>query len=149
MIEIDDIDKSILDVIKNNSRLSTIQISKRTGIPSATVNRRMRKMIKNEIIKNFSVVLNYEKLGLKTAAYILIRSSPGADFYVVLDEVIKYPGVEDIASITGPLDIIIKVRVKDTDELSRFIFNFVRNIPMVSHTETLLVLNPKRTKKKK
>ena len=81
MYKIDDSDKSIIEVLKYNSKLSTIAIAKKTGIPPATVNRRIKKMLQFGVIKNFSVILDYEKIGLATSAYILVRSTPGAYDY--------------------------------------------------------------------
>lgn len=149
MIEIDETDKSIIDVLKENSRFSTLEISKKSGIPPATVNRRMQKLTQNGVIKKFSIVLDYEKLGLETVAYILVRTRPGADYYAIADEAAKYESVEDIASLTGQFDTLVKVRVKDNKDLSHFIFSFVRNLPSVAQTETLIVLNPERQPKKK
>lgn len=148
MDDIDEIDRTIIDAIKNDARLSTRQIAKKTGIPAATVNRRLQKLVKDKVIKKFAAVLDYEKLGKKTVAYLLIRSKPGADYNDVLNEAEKHEVVEDMAACAGQFDIILKVRVKDNDELSEFIFNYVRDFPSVAQTETLIALPIKRKKPK-
>lgn len=144
MTEVDDVDTSILGVLKENARLSTREISKRCGVPLATVNRRMKRLVEIGIIKRFTTELDYEKLGKKTVAYILLRSHPGADYDAIYKKVISHPSVEDIAATTGQFDIIMKVRVKDNDELSDFIFRYVRNLPDVAQTETLIALTVKK-----
>jgi Lrp/AsnC family transcriptional regulator, leucine-responsive regulatory protein len=143
MLEIDDTDLRLLDVLKHNARLSTRQLAEKTKIPMATVNRRLKKMVETGVIKEFSAILDYEKLGLKTLAYVFIRSIPGADQSDVLEAASKLPEVEDIAAIAGQFDILIKIRVKDTDALSEFLFKHVRNFPSVAATETFIGLNLK------
>ena len=55
-------DEKIIELLRKNSRLSITDISKILGIPDTTVHYRMKKI--NDIIKKYTVVLNYEKLGL-------------------------------------------------------------------------------------
>lgn len=143
MVEIDDTDLRLLDVLKHNARLSTRQLAEKTKIPMATVNRRLKKLTETGVIKEFGAVLDYEKLGLKTVAFVLIRSIPGADQSDVLYEAAKHPEVEDLAAIAGQFDILLKIRVKDTDALSEFLFKYVRNFPSVAATETFIGLNLK------
>lgn len=140
MILLDSTDNSILEVMKENSRLSSRQIAKKTGISLATVVRRLKKLIDTGIIKRFTVDLDYEKLGRRTSAYIMIRTTPGLDYHDILRECPRYKEVVDIEATAGQFDIVMKVRVKDTDELSDFIFKRVRKFPSVLQTQTLIAL---------
>jgi DNA-binding Lrp family transcriptional regulator len=141
MIEIDELDKSILDVIRHNAKMSSMEISKKTGIPVATVIRRMKRLIDTKVITGFDTRIDSQKLGLKTQAYVFIRSIPGANQNDIIGAALKRPEIEDIAAISGQFDIMLKVRVKDTDALSEFLFKYVRKFPSVAQTETFLVLN--------
>jgi len=143
MIEIDEFDKSILDVVRHNAKMSSTEISKKTKIPAATVTRRLKRLVESGVITGYDARIDAEKLGLKTQAYVVIRSVPGADQNDILDAAMKRPEVEDMAALAGQFDILLKVRVKDTDALSEFLFKHVRNFPSVAQTETFLVLNLK------
>ncbi len=55
-----EIDQKIIDVMKENARISITDISKLTNIPDTTIHFRLKKM-KN--ILNFRVKLNHKKLG--------------------------------------------------------------------------------------
>lgn len=140
-------DLSIIEVLKHNSNLSTQQISKRTNIPITTVHNRIKKLEKEGVIREYSVVLDNKKIGRPIAAYILIT----VDYKLLqqlkisqydLTKKLKYnPAVEESAMITGASDIIIKVRVKDMDELNEFVTINLRNIKGVEKTQTAVVLN--------
>jgi DNA-binding Lrp family transcriptional regulator len=149
MTGFDDTDIALLDVLKQNGRLSTRQLSLKTKIPVATVNRRLKHLIDSGVITGFSANIDYDKLGVKTEAYVLIRLTPGADQTDLMDVARKRPEVVEVAAIAGQFDTLIKIRVKDTDALSEFLYTQVRNFPAVAQTETFLVLNLKYQNRKR
>ena len=57
----DDKDEQILQILKENSKLSTHQISKKTRIPITTVHNRIKKLKKEEIIKKYSIIIDKKK----------------------------------------------------------------------------------------
>ncbi len=50
MNDIDKTDVKILDVLRSDARLSVREISKKCGVPAATVHKRMRKLEKEGVI---------------------------------------------------------------------------------------------------
>jgi len=143
----DDKDKKILDVLKENSKLSTQQISKKISIPITTVHNRMKKLEEEGIIKKYSVVLDYKKIGKLISAFVLINVD-----YKLLKQIKKtqddltkklklHSSVEEASRITGGTDLIIKIRVKDVDELDDFVTKYLRNIDGIDKTQTMVILN--------
>ena len=143
---ISDEDMAILKELKKDSRQTTREIAKKIKSSAATVHRRLNNLIKEGYIKQFTIVPDWEKLGKTTLAYVLInidypyvkRKKLSQD--TIADRLIMHPFVFDSVTITGRKDLILKVRVKDTFELSKFI-NFLRNFEGVQMTETLVVLH--------
>ncbi len=140
-------DKSILDLIKENCRLTTKQISKKLNIPITTIHNRIKKLERDGIIKGYIAVLDEKKLGKPIAAYILITVD-----YKILKEVKttqqdltkklkNHEFVEEAAIITGKDDILIKVRVSNIDQLNDFVTKYLRNINGIDKTETMVILN--------
>ena len=60
---------------------------------------------------------------------------------IIADRLIKHPCVFDAATVTGRNYLVLKVLVKDTEELNKFI-NYLRNCEGVQMTETLVALHP-------
>ena len=143
----DDKDKKILDVLKENSKLSTQQISKKISIPITTVHHRMKKLEEEGIIKKYTVVLDYKKIGKPISAFVLIN----VDYKLLKqikktqDELTKklklHHSVEEASRITGGTDLIIKIRVKDVDELDDFVTMYLRNLDGIEKTQTMVILN--------
>jgi Lrp/AsnC family leucine-responsive transcriptional regulator len=139
MYQVDKTDEKILGIITKNARLSVRQISKKCGIPHATVNKRMRKMEAEGIIEGYSAIVNKAKLGIETMAYVLIRIKTEADYSSMMKQIEKREEVEDMSALAGQFDLILKVRVKTIRELDDFVMQYIRKFPEVARTQTLIV----------
>ncbi|MBI5047215.1 Lrp/AsnC family transcriptional regulator [Candidatus Micrarchaeota archaeon] len=139
MTSLDKTDVAILDVLRDNARLSTREISRKSGVPPATVYNRMKKMEEEKLIEGYTVLLNKAKLGKDTSAYILIRAKPGADHSAIMKDLQSNPAVEDIGAVSGEFDIIVKVCTSGIKELDHFIFEYLRKFPDVTQTQTMLI----------
>ena len=139
-------DLTVLDIIKHNAKLSSREISDKTGIPITTVHNRIKKMEKDGVIKAYKAVIDKRKIGKNISAYILLTVS-----YKDLDSInltqeglgkkfLSMPEVEECAIISGASDIILKISTKDVDELNDFVINKLRHVGGVEKTLTSIVL---------
>ncbi len=144
--EYDEKDMKILEVLKENSNLSTQQISKKTLIPITTVHYRLKKLKNDGVINKYTIKVDHKKLGKGVLAYIFFVPNYEAlkAKKMHLDDLVgkikKHPDVEEAATITGFKDVILKVRVADVDDLNRFVVEYLQRVNEVSRTETLIVL---------
>ena len=143
----DEKDEKILKLLKENSKLTTQQISKKTLIPITTIHNRIKKLEKEGIIKRYTLELDNKKIGKNIAAYIhivvdyrLLKQIKMSQ-HELAKKLKQYEFVEEAAMVTGGTDIIIKVRVKDIDELDDFVTKKLRNIDGIEKTQTMIVLN--------
>lgn len=142
---IDPTDQKILEIIKEDSRLSSRKIAKKAHLPITTVYNRLKKMEKEEIIKKYSVVLDHKKLGQIITVYILVhynisvwgKETTKAELH---RDLLCLPCVEEIKYITGEYDIMLKAYVKDMDELNNLILVNLRKIPGIGQTQSIFVL---------
>ncbi len=144
-MRLDNKDTQILETLKENSKLSTYKIARRTLIPVATVHNRIKKLERNGVIQQYSVLLDEKKLGNILTAYVLVHYDIYAfgnknDLEKLRIELLCLPKVEEVKYITGQFDILLKVRLKDMDELSTIILNKLRKIPGIGQTESIFVL---------
>ena len=143
----DEKDERIIEVLKENSKLSTQQISKRTSIPITTVHHRIKKLEKEGIIKKYTIELDPKKIGKALSAYILIT----VDYKLLKEKKLsqhelavklkKHPFVEEADTVTGATDIMIKVKVRDIAELNDFITKYIRNLEGIEKTKTTVILS--------
>jgi len=139
-------DMKVLDELRQNSKQTTSQIGKKTGIPITTVHNRIRKLEKEGIITGYTVKVDHKKLGLNITAYILLTVNytlPGGEKVHqgdIAKKINSLPEVQEVSIVTGGTDIVLKVRTKDVDELNDFIINKLRELKGVDKTQTMVVL---------
>ncbi|MBI4981306.1 Lrp/AsnC family transcriptional regulator [Candidatus Woesearchaeota archaeon] len=145
MLKLDETDLKILDVLKDNSKLSTSKLSKKTGIPITTVFNRIKKLEREKIIRKYTINVDEKRLGKLLTAYIVIHydisvwdkeSTRGE----LRHQLLSLPNVEEIKYISGRFDILLKVCIKDMDELNSLILGKLRKIPGIGQTETFFVM---------
>ena len=144
---LDEKDRKIIEVLKRDSSLSTNEIWKKTGIPQTTVHNRMKKLKEKGIIEYFTIKLDRKKVGKGLAAYILCtvsyRTYKGEKLSQigVAKNVKALPEVEEVSIVTGEIDLIVKVGVKDVDALNDFVVIKLRDIEGIEKTITSVVLS--------
>lgn len=146
MFKIDENDLRIIDLLKNDAKSSTYKIAKKTLIPVTTVHNRIKKLEKIGIIKGYTVVLDKQKLGYSVLAYVLIKGdlaylrTKKTSPLEAVEMIRKKEGVEEVHSVTGSYDLIVKIRVKNMEELNNLMIHKIREVPGVLSTETIVVL---------
>ena len=70
IIKLDEIDRQILDLLIDNTRIAFTDIAKKLLISAGTVHVRVKKMEDAGIIRGSSLSLDYKKLGYTFIAYI-------------------------------------------------------------------------------
>ncbi|MBN2478431.1 Lrp/AsnC family transcriptional regulator [Candidatus Micrarchaeota archaeon] len=138
MYQPDEKDFDILRVLLKNSHLSIQKISKKTGIPIATVHHRIKKLKEQGIIDHYTIKINMEKLGRKMTAYILVKAMPRADHSIILKEVGNHGLIEEGSMITGEFDLIFKAIIKDMDELNTVVVKYMRSLETIAETRTMI-----------
>jgi DNA-binding Lrp family transcriptional regulator len=135
---IDDKDKIILTELKKNSRDTTKNIGKNVKIPRITVHDRIRKMIDKGIIKNFTIIPDYQKIGLPSKVFIFIsfRSDKKISQRELANRIAKLKGVFEVHIISGEYDLLIKVRGTSLEEIGTLVIDKLRKLDGVDKTLT-------------
>ncbi|MBI2139651.1 Lrp/AsnC family transcriptional regulator [Candidatus Woesearchaeota archaeon] len=139
-------DEQIIKILTHDSSLSTKEISRKTGIPITTVHHRIKKMVADGTIKQYTIKVDDEKVGLPITAYALITldftrlNKAEINQHEVLRRLLKHPNVEGGHVVTGETDIVVRVRVKSLNELDLFLTQFVWGVTGVGKTQTMVCL---------
>ena len=147
MPRLDEKDLKLLDLLKENSRLTTSELSKKLEMPLTTIHNRIKKLRELGIIKRFSIDVDRKKVGRGLVSFILCtvsyRTASGekTNQLEIAHQIKALPEVEDVSIVTGEIDLIVKVSLKDVDELNDFIIFKLRNIEGIERTITSVVLS--------
>ncbi|MBI4020601.1 MAG: Lrp/AsnC family transcriptional regulator [Candidatus Aenigmarchaeota archaeon] len=135
----DKTDLKVLKILMGNARLSYRQMARKAGISTATVISRIRSMQDQGILKGFTAMLDYEKLGYGMQVAIEIRVSRGR-LIEVEKQIAESSNVFAVYDITGGFDAMVLAKFRDTRQLDSFIKR-LQTIPHVERTHTKLILN--------
>lgn len=149
MISLDSGDMSILRIIQENCRLTSREISDRTGLPVTTVFAKIKRIEKAGLIKGYHAVLNAGKLGASTTAFILASftyksGEKSISQRRVAKEIASFPEVQEVHIISGEWDIIIKVKAKDVDSIGKYVVDKLRLVKGIAKTLTCLVFESEK-----
>jgi len=140
-MNLDKKDLKILQMLEQNSELTSNQISKKTNIPITTIHNRIKKLKQNEIIKNYTIKINFEKIGKPIKAYIQISvNQQKLSQEEIAEKIKKLENIESVDIVTGSTDILIQTRAKTMQDLNNLITHKLRNIVGIDKTQTMIVL---------
>ena len=135
----DENDKKILTELISNSRIPISKISSKTGIPDSTVSNRIKKLENNNIIEQYTTIINPEAIGIKVIAMIIIQTETEKHENVGI-ELPKLDKASQVYSISGEYDILIKVWAHTLEELNDIVNSEIRTIDGIEELRELIVM---------
>jgi len=139
-MRIDRLDLQILRSLSRDGRKPFRAIARELDVSDATVRKRVRRMQKDEIIRQFHVLINYDKMGNFIKAFIGLNVNP-MKIPIIVEELQKYPDIQVIYRTTGEWDIFVEVIFQDMQELNWFIENKL-NFEGIISNEVNVVISP-------
>jgi DNA-binding Lrp family transcriptional regulator len=138
-MDIDELDKRILNALIDNSRLSYRQIAKKIKVSVVTVMNRVKKLEKEGIIKKYTCLVDYEKLNYGFFVAMNVRISKGKE-HDVEKKLALNENVYAIYDITGDFDVEIIGKFKTRHSLDEFVKK-IQTFEFVERVNTKLILN--------
>ena len=135
---INDIDKQILNIIQQDARISNAEIARQVGLAPSAVLERVRKLEERGIIRGYAAEINAAEVGYGLTAFVAVRTRECcSETDRRLSEI---PEVLEVHDVAGEDSYLLKVRVKNTEDLSRLLREKLKNVPNVAATKTTVVL---------
>jgi len=138
---IDEIDLKLISVLKNDSRMSFVDLGKAINLSPSATRGRLQKMEDNGIIKKYDIQIDYKLLGYDVEAFILIKVFHGK-LKTFLNAINNFQEVMEAHRITGNLNVHLKVIVKNQLHLQKVIDQLI----FYGDTNTFLILSQIPTK---
>ena len=135
----ENLDLEILRLLSEDGRNTYHHIANELRKSPVTIKKHVEELEENGIIKNYSVNIDYEKLGYDIIALIEVIVSKGK-LLDVEKKIAASPNVFGVYDLTGNFDALILARFKTRKDLSAMVKNILA-IPYVERTNTHLVLN--------
>jgi DNA-binding Lrp family transcriptional regulator len=137
---LDEVDRAILRVLRDDGRISMIELAERVGVSRGSASTRFERLRRDGVIEGFSARLAPRRLGLTAAAFVNLRVEQGA-WRKVREALLAIPQVEQVSLVTGGSDFVVLVRAADVDSLRDLVLDRLRRVPGVRSTFTTVILD--------
>ena len=134
-INIDKIDRRILDALQNNGRITNLELAELAGLSPTPCGRRVKRLEDTGVIREHVTLLDQTMLGLKLTAHISVtmdRHTPDR-FEAFESEIRSYSEVISCSVVTGQsADFLVTAVVPDMAYYERFLLGKLTRIEGVS-----------------
>jgi len=146
-VELDAIDRRILRALQGQGRMTYDELAAQVGLSASAALRRVKRLEEAGVIAGYVALVAPERVGLGLTAYINVRLEKHADSHkrspmdLFAAAVQTWPEVVECAALTGEMDYLLRVLVRDMAHYSRFIMELLLKHPSVQDCKTSFVLD--------
>jgi DNA-binding Lrp family transcriptional regulator len=136
---IDDVDRRIVDILREDGRLSVNELAARANVSRANAYQRLARLRERGVIRRFTIDVDHKQLGDEITALVLVDIDQH-EWREMGNRLLNLPGVEYVGFATGTVDIVLIVRAPDMEHLRDVVLERLQSMPEVRSTKTSFVL---------
>lgn len=137
IIKIDEIDKKILESLIKDASISVPKLSKNINVNPSVCYSRIKRLIRRNLIKKFTIVVNEEILGYPMKALVGLNTEL-KHRETILSKIKSLPETRAIQEVTGRFDVMMEIRAESLDHLHQIVTGSIGQTEGVVRTETLI-----------
>ena len=131
----DEIDKKLLELLREDSRFTYTKMALILGLSEGTVRKRTQRLITSGVIVRFTIETTTEC----PEALVMISTLPNFSTPKMAEQIMKIRGVISISEVAGQYDIFVIISGLDISSVNDSI-DAIRNINGIENTYTLFIL---------
>ena len=141
-MNLDSIDKKLINLIQNDSKQTTKQLSLQLNLSITAVYERLKKLEKEQIIKKYVAIINKNKINKSFLVFCHIKLIQHTKEYVTTfeREILKLYEVSECFHVSGDYDYILKIYVNDMDEYRDFMVTKLPAIKYIGSTHSTFAI---------
>ena len=138
---LDLLDLRILHLLVKDARRSTRALAREVGMSPPTVAERISRLERAGVIRGYTANIDPSALRAPLVVHIGAVAVQGVDQRDVVRQLRELVEVEDALIVTGRQDMIIRLRLRDTEHLRECLFEHIWSIEGLHRTETYISLD--------
>ena len=116
-VKLDKLDVQILKLIADDARIPFLEVARLCEVSGAAIHQRIQKLTNLGILKGSHFIIDPEKVGYDTCAFIGLNLKNPESFDQVVEQLKKMPEVVECHYTTGNYDLFIKIYAKNNHDL--------------------------------
>ena len=135
--KLDRLDKQILKMIADDARVPFLEVARACDVSGAAIHQRIQKLTNAGILKGSQFIIDPEKIGYETCAFIGLNLKNPESFDGVVEQLQQMPEVVECHYTTGNYDLFIKIYAKNNHHLLDIIHDKLQPLGLAS-SETII-----------
>lgn len=140
-LRVDSIDLHIIEALQANARTSNADLARELDMAPSAVLERIRKLEQKGVLTGYEARIAPREVGLSLTAFVFVRAEERPVIGKTGVELARIPEVQEVHHVAGEDCYLVKVRVRDTEDLSRVLQHDISGIKTVKGTRTTIVLS--------
>ena len=142
-LELDSLDRKLLNLLSQNSRITNAELAAACGIAPSTCLGRVKSLINSGVISGFTTKLDRKLIGLNNQVLISVTLKAGARSHLAefMEQMSQHPDVIQVFFLGGQEDFIVHLGAKSSDQVREFVLENLSNNPAVAATRTNMVFD--------
>lgn len=137
---LDAVSYRILDLLRENGRISIAALAEQVGISRANAYTRVESLMSEGVITGFSARVDPARAGLSIGAMIFVTVYPQA-WASFREQIAEMPDIEYCAVTTGEHDAMLLIRATDVSGVHEFSTGVIAQLPEVRTVVSVVVLD--------
>lgn len=140
---LDEIDEQILAIVQTDARISNVELARQIHLSPPAAFTRLKRLEERGYIRQYCALLDRERVGYDLLAFVHVtldrhQSEHVEQFRAAIREM---PEVLECYFVTGDYDYLLKVVVRNRQDLERFLVGTLTPAPGVGRIHTNIVFS--------
>ncbi|MBL0948670.1 Lrp/AsnC family transcriptional regulator [Brevundimonas sp.] len=141
-VTLDAIDRRMLRALQENGRISNADLARTVNLSESACLRRLRALETEGVISRYAAIINERAVGLPISVFVTVTLSSQAESALTAFEtaVATVPEVVECYLMTGVSDYLLRLVVRDVDDLERIHSHELTRIPGVTRVSSSVAM---------
>ncbi|WP_298540770.1 Lrp/AsnC family transcriptional regulator [uncultured Aquimarina sp.] len=138
----DKIDRSILNLLQKNGKITIKEIAERLSLTTTPIFERVKKLEREGYIKSYKAILDRKKAGLQLMVFCNVTLNLHQTDYLKKFEkdIQQFPEVVECYHVAGMFDYLIKIYAQDMERYQHFLSNKLASLENISKVQSSFVM---------
>ena len=115
----DEIDAKLLRILSENADATATEMMTQVNLSIPAINKRVSKLRQSGVIRQFTILVDPEKVGKSIQAFILVVLQQPSGASKLTEYIKSDPDILECYAVTGEYDYVIKVCARDVEHLEQ------------------------------
>jgi len=141
-VELDGIDRKMLRVLQQEGRITNAELARQVALSESACLRRLKALEAEGVIGRYAAVINERAVGLPISVFVTVTLSSQSEAALTAFEtaVAAVPEVMECYLMTGGSDYLLRLVVRDVDDLERVHAKELTRLPGVNRVSSSVAM---------